>query len=164
MERCKIFDPYTKFSEHDLILNKRFSEIRKQIHLAFSDSINTPTIMDNMHQLISTTNIYVYTPNINLNGPLLRNIADYITRLLSTFGLNFSASPVGDLEFIQSTEQQSSTVNVRDIDMLSIEQFALFQDAARAQATAFENKEMITLNDDVTHEISPESVEDQSIN
>ncbi|CAF2465027.1 unnamed protein product [Rotaria sp. Silwood2] len=156
---------YTKFDENDLQLNERFSMIKKQIHIALCDSIDTPTAMENIRQLITTTNIYMNRTNAIINRLLLRNIAVYITRLVDIFGLNSSGSSMDDIGFTRSTEQQTSSVNVEDIAMPYVEQFALFRDAVRTQAIAVKNKEILTLCDHVRNEILPElgvRLEDQA--
>ncbi|CAF4290425.1 unnamed protein product, partial [Rotaria magnacalcarata] len=102
---------------YDLQLNERFSAIKKQVHLALCDSIDTPTVMENIRQLITTTNIYMNRTNATVNRLLLRNIAAYITRLIDIFGLNSSVPSTDDIGFTRSTEQQASAVNVEDIAM-----------------------------------------------
>ncbi|CAF0898720.1 unnamed protein product [Adineta steineri] len=146
---------YTKFEEHDLTLNERFSTIKKQIHIALCDSIDTPTVMENIRQLISAANIYMNSTNITINRLLLRNIAAYITRLINIFGLN-STSSTDDIGFTRSGEQQASAVNVEDIAMPYVEQFAKFRDAVRTEAITIKNKEILTLCDHVRNEILPE--------
>jgi cysteinyl-tRNA synthetase len=167
MKQLNHSDAYTKFDEHDLTLNERFSITKKQIHLALCDSIDTPTVMEQIRQLVSTTNIYMNTANTTINRLLLRNIAAYITRLINIFGLNSSTSSVDDIGFTRSIEQQASAVNVEDIAMPYVEQFALFRDAVRTQAIAIKNKEILTLCDHVRNEILPDlgvRLEDQGIN
>ena len=105
--------------------------------------------------------------NANINRLLLRNIAVYITRLIDVFGLNSSASTTDDIGFTRSNEQQASNVNVEDIAMPYVEQFALFRDAVRTQAITVKNKEILTLCDHVRNEILPElgvRLEDQGKN
>jgi len=158
---------FTKFDERDLTLNERFSTIKKQIHVALCDSIDTPTVMENIRQLVTTTNIYMNTTNTTSNRLLLRNIAAYITRLINIFGLNSSTSSVDDIGFTRSNEQQTSSVNVEDIAMPYVEQFALFRDGVRTQAIAIKNKEILTLCDHVRNEVLPElgvRLEDRGMN
>ncbi len=65
-------------------LNKSFEERKALIHKALCDSINTPTVMKEISNLITTTNIYM-TGNYNLpsyNHVLVRDIAIYITNLM----------------------------------------------------------------------------------
>ena len=158
---------YTKFEERDLQLNGYFLTIKKQIHVALCDSIDTPTVMENIRQLITTTNIYMNTVNVTINRLLLRNIGAYITRLIGIFGLNSSASSTNDIGLTQSTEQQSSALNKEDIAMPYVEQLALFRDAVRSQAIAVKNKEILALCDRVRNEVLPElgvRLEDHGIN
>jgi hypothetical protein len=65
-----------------------------------TDSIDTPSVMESIRQLISTTNTYITTANPTVNHLLLRDIALYITYLINTFGLN-SCGSVDDISFIQ---------------------------------------------------------------
>jgi len=166
MKQLNHSNAYTKFDDHDLALNERFSTSKKHIHLALCDSIDNPTVMENIRQLISTTNIYMNTANATINRLLLRNIAVYLTRLLNIFGLNSSSSSsVDDVGLIESTEQQTTTLNVEKIAMPFVEQFALFRDAVRTQAIAIKNKEILNECDRVRNEVLPElgvRLEDQA--
>lgn len=159
MKKINTSDAFVKWSEHDLALNKKFCDERQNIHLALCDSIDTPTVMENIRHLITATNIYMNTPGIQLNHLLLRNIARYITRLLDIFGLNSSASVTSNdhqIGFTQSTEQKTSSVNVEEIIMPHVEAFARFRDEVRAQAIAIKNKEILTACDYVRNEVLPE--------
>ncbi|CAF1167383.1 unnamed protein product [Adineta ricciae] len=147
---------YTKFEKHDAELNERFSTFKKQIHLALCDSIDTPTAMENVRLLVSATNIYMNSTTTTPNRLLLRNIAMYITRLINIFGLNGSGSGAEEIGFARSGDQQASAVNVEDIAMPYVEQFALFRDAVRTQAIAVKNTEILTLCDHVRNEVLPE--------
>ena len=157
MKQMNHSDAYGKFAEHDIVLNERFSAIKKQIHLALCDSIDTPSVMENIRQLISATNIYMNTSNSTINSLVLRNVSVYITRLLDIFGLNLSSPAVDNgIGFTRSSDQQASAVNVEDVAMPYVEQFALFRDAVRTQAIAVKNREILTLCDHVRNEILPE--------
>ncbi|CAF2977534.1 unnamed protein product [Rotaria socialis] len=156
MKQLNHSSAYTKYDEYDLQLNERFSAIKKQVHLALCDSIDTPTVMENIRQLITTTNIYMNRTNATVNRLLLRNIAAYITGLIDIFGLNSSVPSTDDIGFTRSTEQQASAVNVEDIAMPYVEQFALFRDAVRTQAIEVKNKEILALCDHVRNEVLPE--------
>lgn len=166
MKQLNHSDAYTKFDEQDIALNERFLAIKNQIHSALCDSIDTPSVMENIRQLVTTTNIYMNRINATINRLLLRNIAAYITRLINIFGLNSSTTTADEIGFTRSTEQQASNVNVEDIAMPYVEQFALFRDAVRTQAIAVKNKEILTLCDQVRNEILPElgvRLEDQGM-
>ena len=150
-------DGYLKWNEQDLALDERFSELKNQIHLALCDSIDTPAVMDIIRDLITSTNKYMNTPNITMNCLLLKTIARYITHLLDIFGLNSSStSSDHEIGFSRATEQKASAVNVEDIAMPYVEQFARFRDEVRAEAIAVKNKEILSLCDQVRNEILPD--------
>jgi cysteinyl-tRNA synthetase len=167
MKQLNHSDAYLKFDEHDLMLNERFSKIKNEIHLSLCDSIDTPSAMEQIRQLVSTTNIYMNTANSTINRLLLRNITVYITRLINIFGLNSSASSADDIGFTRSTEEQTSTVNLEDIAMPYVQAFSEFRDGVRTLAIAVKNKEILTLCDHVRNEVLPDlgvRLEDQGMN
>ncbi|CAF2640279.1 unnamed protein product [Rotaria sp. Silwood2] len=133
----------TKLDEHDIILDKCFSVTKSQIHLALCDSIDTSSVMENIHQLISTANNYMNRKNSTVNHILLKNIAAYIKDLINIFGLNFSVSYADDIGFTQSTENQTSTINEEDIATPYVEQFASSRDDGRTEAISIPNKEIL---------------------
>jgi cysteinyl-tRNA synthetase len=152
-------DAYTKYTAHDITLNDTFSSSKNDIHLALCDSIDTPTVMDKIRKLISASNVYMNRVDggDNSNGLLLRNISVYLTRLLNIFGLNSSVTSIDhDIGFSRANDQQASTVNIEDIAMPYVVEFAKFRDAVRTQAITIKNKEILTLCDNVRNMILPE--------
>lgn len=149
-------DAYTKFNERDLKLNEDFSSTQKQIHFALCDSIDTPTAMEQIRQLVTTTNIYMNERNTTVNQLLLRNIAVYITRLINIFGLNSSVTAADEIGFTRLTEQQTSSINVEDVAMPYVQAFSDFRDGVRTIAISVKNKEILTLCDQVRNDVLPE--------
>ncbi|CAF1087958.1 unnamed protein product [Rotaria sordida] len=153
----------TKDNERDLILNKDFSTAEKQINLALCDFIDTPSAMENIRQLMLKTIAYMNTKNVAVNCLLLRKIAAYITRLITIFGLHDSVTFVDDIGFSRSTEQQASTINMENIVMPHVEQFASLDDAVHTQKIAGKSK-IVTSGDRVIGQLLSESgvrLEDQ---
>lgn len=149
-------DAYTKFNERDLKLNEDFSSTQKQIHFALCDSIDTPTAMEQIRQLVTTTNIYMNERNTTVNQLLLRNIAVYITRLINIFGLNSPVTAADEIGFTRLTEQQTSSINVEDVAMPYVQAFSDFRDGVRTIAISVKNKEILTLCDQVRNDVLPE--------
>lgn len=167
MKQLDHSDAYTKFTEQDLALNERFSKIKSDIHLALCDSIDTPSVMEHIRQLVSATNIYMNAPNVVINRLLLRNIAAYITRLINIFGLNATPSSTDEIGFTRSTEQQASAVNVEDVAMPYVQAFSDFRDAVRTVGISVKNREILIECDRVRNEILPDlgvRLEDQGTN
>ncbi|CAF1265362.1 unnamed protein product, partial [Didymodactylos carnosus] len=141
---------YTKFDENDRQLNEEFLNLKREIHLALSDSIDTPKSMDHIRELIRLTNIYMNSMKV-INTLLIRNIALYITRMLSIFGLineNNSGDQIGFGKPIQNINE-ITTIDVEQIAMPYVEQFSHFRDSVRRQAILSKNKEILTLCDHV---------------
>jgi len=155
---------HTKFDEQ---LNEFFSRKKNEIHLALCDCIDTPLVLENIRQLISTTQIYMNTIDSTVNHRLLKDIAAYIPYLINIFGLNYSVSDADDIGFTRSTENQTSTINVEDITMPYVGTFSLCHDAVGTEATVIPNKEIVPVGYIITTDIVPElhiRIEDQGMN
>lgn len=145
----------TKFNESDLALQERFSSTKHDIYRTLCDSIDTPAAMECLRQLISTTNIYMNSVNTIVNRSLLRNIALYVTRMLTIFGLNLSSGFDSEIGLNSITNEQSLKTNLEDITMPYIKEFALFRDAVRQQAIALKNHQLLKLCDQIRDETMP---------
>jgi len=72
-----IFDPIISFHS--------FSQRQQMIHNAFCDNIDTKTILDCLRLLVTTINSYLakmHERKATPNGQILKNIAQYVTRIL----------------------------------------------------------------------------------
>ncbi len=97
-------DEYQKYNDIDLNLLKDFLKIKQEIHLNFCNSIDTKSVMKQIHKLVLKTNNYMDTPDAIMNRQLLINTSNYITNLIEIFGLNYSSSSVDDIGFNQPTK------------------------------------------------------------
>lgn len=124
-------DSYSKFSEGDRKLNKKFMDMQKDIHAALcgeyqcplssplnnyfptlplflflfcSDSIDTPLAMRLLRELVSSSNIYLSSQSPNVR--LLIAIATYITDIMEVFGVIPGRASIG---FPLSDQSESST-------------------------------------------------------
>ncbi|CAF1190360.1 unnamed protein product [Didymodactylos carnosus] len=140
-----IHKSYTKLDENDRQLNEEFSNLKREIHLALFDSIDTPKSMDHIRELIRLTNIYMNSMKV-INTLVIRNIALYITKMLSIFGLineNNSGDQIGFGKPVQNINE-TMTIDVEQIAMPYVEQFSHFGDSVRRQAVLSKNKEILT--------------------
>ena len=60
-----------------------------------ADSIDTPTVMKHLRELIGVCNIYCAEQDTHPNCPLLETIATYCTRILQIFGIVPTDSKIG---------------------------------------------------------------------
>jgi len=64
----------------------RLSHSQGKIHAAFCDSVDTPTIMEELRQLISKANVYLNLTDHKPSPAVLHKIAKYITRTFQVVG------------------------------------------------------------------------------
>jgi cysteinyl-tRNA synthetase len=80
-----------KFDQVDLTLLKFFGTIKKEIHNALCNCIDTSTAMNNLVELIQSTNNYIKTCE-NINLVLLQLIEKYVIHLMNALGLDPSST------------------------------------------------------------------------
>jgi cysteinyl-tRNA synthetase len=87
--QLNLADSFIKLNEKDIDIFEYFRKIKKQIHHALCDCIDTSSAMDLLRQLIDTTIKYFYESHENVNVHSLENILEFIFKLLHIFGLNY---------------------------------------------------------------------------
>lgn len=86
-ERRRKSQEMTKFSNRDLDLSSKFIEMKKKVHVALCDNIDTKSALDAIREVISNINVYLRDiPTEDCNAQLLEEIAVHITNLLKIFG------------------------------------------------------------------------------
>lgn len=71
----------------EIILKTRYSEVKEAITTALSTDFDTPQVFEAMNQLIKY--VYSYMSQDTPNTYLVKSIRDYLTNLLTIFGLVF---------------------------------------------------------------------------
>ena len=105
--------PFSSHTVHCSFLSARYHEKRSLIHAALCDSIDTPTVVKHIRELLTISNTYMnpQSPGATPNAKLLENIAQYITYLLRVFGvINSSDQSVGFPVESGQTGQAGNTV------------------------------------------------------
>lgn len=80
---------YQKYQARELKLMEEFGTLKKEIHAALCDSIDTRTVVEKLRELISLGNAYIVEKEKDNQIPnclIIRNVAVYITNLLKIFG------------------------------------------------------------------------------
>ncbi len=81
----------SKFDLFDISLFQSFMKIKKNIHSCLCDDINTRKMIKELHELISSTDLYLNT-SLNFNHVLLKLISKYVSNLLHILGFSFNPS------------------------------------------------------------------------
>ncbi|XP_012280129.1 cysteine--tRNA ligase, cytoplasmic [Orussus abietinus] len=85
---------FSKWSDLEVELNKKFCSAKDAVHVALCDNIDTRTALEAFRDIVTYSNIYMKdckTPNTLL----LRDIAVYITKMLTIFGTISSHDAIG---------------------------------------------------------------------
>lgn len=89
----------------------RFRERRSLIHLALCDSIDTPSVVRLIREIVSLGNGYMNDITLTMpNAKLLETIAEYITYLMKVFGVINTTQSIGFPQ--QTNEQAINTVSM----------------------------------------------------
>ena len=83
MQVCPCVPLHWKF----LRRSTRLYESQVLFREALCDSFNTPAAVDTLRELVSKTNVYINSRGRALNVGLVKNIAEWVGRMLRMFGL-----------------------------------------------------------------------------
>uniref|UniRef100_A0AAV1VL23 cysteine--tRNA ligase n=1 Tax=Peronospora matthiolae TaxID=2874970 RepID=A0AAV1VL23_9STRA len=119
-----------KWTSVEKALHGALLECKEKVFTALSDDINTPLALLHLQQLAKEVNRYMAGDTDKQTSMLIRASAEYITRILSVFGLTTSATDIGFPLSSGTTggaDQETVLTPVLDI-------FAQFRDKIREAA------------------------------
>lgn len=144
---------FHKWNEEEVALNQRLMDTRSNVHKALCDSIDTRSALEEVRELIKSSNIYISkhkTDKTLPNRMLLQNISKYITDLLKMFGAIETDDSIGFP--IGGTE----SVNVEDTVMPYLKAFAEFRDNVRKVAIEQKIVPVLVECDNVRNKVLPD--------
>ncbi|VDO77455.1 unnamed protein product [Heligmosomoides polygyrus] len=88
---------YVKYTARELRVVDEFLKIKREVHEAMCDSVDTRTVIEKLRELIGVGNAYINDKKEGQipNSLLLRNIAAYMTDLFAVFGVIPKAGEIG---------------------------------------------------------------------
>ncbi|CAG8592333.1 1233_t:CDS:2, partial [Scutellospora calospora] len=119
-----------RYSTSEKELLNLFYEKQSAVHAALCDSFNTPTVISELLELVSKTNIYISAGRNNINMFVLENIAKYITKILKLFGVigNVSSEDIG------FDESEKNVINQDEVVLPYLRVLSSFRDNVRELA------------------------------
>ncbi|KAF9917835.1 hypothetical protein BX616_011133 [Lobosporangium transversale] len=137
------------FRRLELDMIAALKERQNAVHAALCDSINTPNAMSELLALVSRTNVYIRDAGRNLNVEVVNKVAQYISKMLRTFGLDgVVAEPIG-----LASAEGGAGVSVEDIALPYLQALSTFRDTIRAYAREGRPvKDMLALSDKLRDE------------
>lgn len=115
------------------------------------DNVDTRTALENLRDLVSTSNIYIRDNKDFLNALLLRKIAQYITDMLHIFGV--ISGPRGGIGFPVGGNEDCSDIEKTVMPYVSA--LAEFRNLVREQAKVLKATDILKLCDEIRDEILP---------
>ncbi|KAK3812875.1 MAG: tRNA synthetases class I (C) catalytic domain-containing protein [Benniella sp.] len=119
------------FRRLELDMTAALKERQNAVHAALCDSINTPNAMSELLALVSRTNVYIKDAGKDLNIEIITKVAQYVSKMLRTFGLDGTVSdPVG----LASAEGGVAGVSAEDVALPYLQVLSTFRDTVRRYA------------------------------
>ncbi|GLV44028.1 Cysteinyl-tRNA synthetase [Carabus blaptoides fortunei] len=139
---------FDKWNHFEIDLNLKLSATKDCVHAALCDNIDTRTALDALRDLVCSSNIYIRErkPPNNL---VLRDIATYITEILTIFGAIDTPKQLGFPVGTGAAGDTEQTV----MPFLSI--MAEFRDKVRTQARSLKAHDILSECDRLRDDILP---------
>ncbi|KAL3279547.1 hypothetical protein HHI36_017054 [Cryptolaemus montrouzieri] len=139
---------FTKWDKPELELMEIFLKSKENVHISLSDNIDTRSALDVLRELVLASNLYLRDrkpPNCNF----LQQIALYITKMLSVFGVIEEQPKIG---FPVSNKVTS---DFESIVMPYLQVLSEFRENVRTQARALKATEILNDCDKLRDDILP---------
>lgn len=156
--KCKIrslgtettINSFTKWSNSEMELNKKFHLAKHSVHKALCDNVDTRTALDVIRELVANCNVYM-SQNKNPNTLLLRDIGVYITKLFIIFGaISSSYDSIGF-----PIDDETVGTNVEETVMPYLEILANFRQKVRDCAKTLKANDILQECDILRDDILP---------
>ncbi|KAG7204670.1 hypothetical protein KM043_005085 [Ampulex compressa] len=141
---------FSKWTNLEVELNKKFFGAKNTVHNALCDNIDTRSALDTIRDLVSHCNIYIRQSK-NPNTLLLRDVAVYITKMFTIFG---AISSVHD-EIGFPIDDESKNTNVEKTVMPYLEILAEFREKVRNHAKTLKADSILQECDMLRDEVLP---------
>ncbi|XP_020294610.1 cysteine--tRNA ligase, cytoplasmic [Pseudomyrmex gracilis] len=141
---------FTKWSDSEIELNKKFHFSKHSVHKALCDNIDTRSVLDIIRELVTNCNLYM-SQKKNPNTLLLRDIAVYITKIFIVFGAISSSYDLIGFPI----EDEAVGANVEDIAMPYLEILANFREKVRGFAKTLQANDILQECDRLRDDILP---------
>lgn len=145
-------DYFQKWGPTELELNNKFVESKQRVRDALCDNIDTKTSLDAIRNIISACNKYLAQLKQSANRVLIKNIAEYITRLFQIFGVIEGKQILG---FPSDASAGVGSSNVEEIVMPVLEALADFREEVRKEARQLRATKVLELCDQIRDDVLP---------
>ncbi|GIY91364.1 cysteine--tRNA ligase, cytoplasmic [Caerostris extrusa] len=144
-------EAFQKWGTEEHNLYSVFQQKQASVHESLCDNIDTRGALESIHDLITSSNIYMNTKKSNLlpcNRKVLTNIMSYILKMLKIFGASFGDS-------LQDSSENSTTQINEDLLMPYLKTLADFRENIRQQAKEIKATVILKQCDELRDDVLP---------
>jgi len=129
---------FPKWDSVDLSLQESLTKAQQGVHHALCDNVDTRSAVFALKDLVGACNIYIQTRKCqnNLNGPLLKNAACFVTRILRIFGVIPSHE---EETFGFRKEGSGEGIDEEEVVLPFVHLLSDFREKVRMEARSIEN-------------------------
>nr|CAG4636836.1 EOG090X02DZ [Ceriodaphnia reticulata] len=142
---------YQKWGTTEEEINGRFVEMKLRVREALCDNIDTKTSLEAVKSMISTCNKYLAQQKQSANRVLIKNVAEYITRLFQIYGVIEDKQNLG----FPSDASGAGSANVEEVVMPVLGALAEFREHVRKEARQLRATRVLELCDEIRDDILP---------
>nr|CAH7726850.1 unnamed protein product [Callosobruchus chinensis] len=138
----------SKWNSQDIQLNDKFLEVKDSVHAALCDNVDTRGALDSLRDMVTSSNIYLRErkpPNMLL----LKDIAGYVTKMLTIFGAIKEQPKIG----FPVSSNNENTMECMIMPYLTI--LAEFRDNIRNSARTLKATEILNECDKLRDDVLP---------
>nr|CAG4649153.1 EOG090X02DZ [Scapholeberis mucronata] len=144
-------DYFQKWGSSEMEINKRFVETKLRVREALCDNIDTKTSLEAIKNIITTCNKYLAQLKQSANRVLIKNIAEYVTRLFQIFGVIEGKQSLG----FPSDASGAGNLNTEEIVMPVLQALAEFRDEVRKEARQLKATKVLEFCDQIRDDVLP---------
>ncbi|KAK9480050.1 tRNA synthetases class I (C) catalytic domain-containing protein [Lipomyces japonicus] len=121
-----------RYGRHEQQLYTDLDAVQKRVHEAFCDNLSTPVALTAIGDLVSKANVYVSTTKADVSVAALREVARWITKILSNLGFDGREDEIG---WASAAGSSSNTgASVEEVALPYVQALSRYRDEVRSNA------------------------------
>lgn len=140
---------FQKWDQTDAEVNDKFVDLKHRVRVALCDNVDTKTALDAVRNMITACNKYLAHKKELANRVLMKNVAEYVTRLFQIFGVIEGKQAVG------FPSEASGSADVESVVMPVLGALADFREEVRQEARQLKATRVLEMCDKMRDDVLP---------
>nr|CAG4643063.1 EOG090X02DZ [Ilyocryptus agilis] len=141
---------FQKWTQQEEVLNAKFVDLKSAVRAALCDNIDTKTALESIRNMISACNKYLAEMKQSANRLLIKNVAEYVTKMFQIFGVIEGKQLLGF-----PSESASGSSNAEEVVLPILQAMAEFREEVRKEARQLGNGRLLELCDQLRDDVLP---------